>query len=58
MYNSDGQQKMGRDDDQQGASAETSVFLTKRLCVTFKENSNLVWKTKSGVRNTEDSLWG
>ena len=43
---------MGRVDDQRGESAEMSAFFTKRLCVTFKENSNLGWKTKSGGKNT------
>ena len=42
-------------DDRRGASAEMSkmsAFFTKRLCVNFKENSNLGWKTKIGGRNT------
>ena len=33
-------------DNQGGALAYISGFLTKRLCVNSKENSNLVWKTK------------
>ena len=49
---------MGRVDNQLVASAEMSDFFTKRLCVTFNENSNLGWKTKSDSRNTEDALWG
>ena len=42
---------MDRVDDQQGASAEMRDFFTKHICVNFKENSNLGWKTKSGGRN-------
>ena len=48
---------MGRVDERQGASAEMSAFKTKSLCVNSKENSNLVWRTKSGGRNMEDALW-
>ena len=33
------------------------VLFTKRLCVNSKDNSNLGWRTKSGGRNTEDTLW-
>ena len=29
------------------------LFFTKRLSVNSKENSNLVWKKKSGGRNTD-----
>ena len=34
-----------------------SAFITKRLCVNFKDCSNLVWKMKSGDRNTEVAFW-
>ena len=49
---------MGRVDYQQGVSEEMSDSFTKRVCVNFKEVSNLVWKTESGGRNTEVALWG
>ena len=40
---------MGGVDNQRGASVEMSYFVTKRLCVNFKENSSFGWKTKVAV---------
>ena len=35
-----------------------SDFFTERLYVNCKDNPDLGWKTKSGVRNTEDAFLG
>ena len=57
MYNSDGWKKMGGVDDQQGALEGMSDFFTKRLCMNFREDSNLGSKANSGGRNIEVAVW-
>ena len=49
---------MGGVDYQQEVSAEMSAFFTNRLCMNFKDNSNLGWKTKIGGRSTEVDFGG
>ena len=48
---------MGRVDYVQGALAEMSDFFTKRLCMNFREDSNLGSKANSGGRNIEVAVW-